>query len=295
MSQRCNICPRLCNVDRNKSTGFCRAKNNAVISKVMLHHFEEPPISGTKGSGAIFFASCTLKCVYCQNYEISTKCQGKEVDTKTLADLFKQLEDAGAHNINLVTPTHFTQQIIEALNLYHPRIPIIWNTSGFERPETIQKLKGYVDIFLTDFKYFSSEISNKYSLAPNYFETCSKACLEMRKIQPIDIFENGLMKQGLIIRHLNLPNQTKDSEKIIDWINDNLGNETYISLMSQYTPMGKANNYPEINRKIKPLEYKYLINKLNSLGFKNVFLQDFSSASKEFTPNFSDNKSEFNY
>ena len=149
MSKRCNICPRMCNVDREVSTGFCKAKNKAIVSKVMLHHFEEPPISGTNGSGAIFFSSCTLKCLYCQNYEISTECRGKEVSADSLANLFKQLEDCGAHNINLVTPTHFTNQIIEALNIYHPAIPIIWNTSGFEKEETIRKLKGYVDIFLT--------------------------------------------------------------------------------------------------------------------------------------------------
>ena len=295
MKQNCNICPRMCNVDRTISTGFCRSKNKAIVSKVMLHHFEEPPISGTQGSGAIFFSSCTLKCIYCQNYEISTECSGKEVSVETLADLFKQLENAGAHNINLVTPTHFTDQIIDALNVYHPQIPIIWNTSGFERTETIKRLNGYVDIFLSDFKYYSNELSENLSLAPTYFDECSKATLEMRNLQPEDIFENGLMKKGLIIRHLTLPNQTKDSEKIIDWIYTNLGNKTYLSLMSQYTPMGKVEKYPEMNRKIKPIEYKILTNKLNSLGFTNVFLQDFSSASDEFTPDFSEIKSDFKY
>lgn len=293
MKENCNICPRMCNVDRTKSTGFCKAKDKAIVSKVMLHHFEEPPISGTNGSGAIFFASCTLKCVYCQNYNISSECVGKEIDNKTLANLFKQLEDAGAHNINLVTPTHFTQQIIAALDIYHPNIPIIWNTSGYEKAETIKKLKGYVDVFLSDFKYASKELSSKYSMAPNYFEECSKATLEMRKLQPLDVFENGLIKKGLIIRHLSLPTETKDSEKIIDWIFNNLGTKTMLSLMSQYTPMGNANKYPNLNRKIKPIEYKVLVNKLKSLGFKNVFLQDFSSASDEFTPDFSEIKSDF--
>lgn len=295
MKNLCNICPRMCNVDRSESTGFCKAKNKPIISKVMLHHFEEPPISGSKGSGAIFFASCTLKCVYCQNFEISTDCQGKEVSIETLASLFKQLEDAGAHNINLVSPTHFTNQIIEALKIYRPKIPIIWNTSGFERAETIQKLKGFVDIFLTDIKYFSADLSKKFSLAPNYFEECSKATLEMRKNLPVDIFENGLITKGIIIRHLCLPHQTKDSEQIINWIFENLGNKTYISLMSQYTPMGHANQYPELSRKIKPIEYKILVNKLESLGFSNVFLQDYSSASDEFTPDFSENNDGFIY
>lgn len=295
MEKLCNICPRNCNIDRSKQIGFCKAHDKPIISKVMLHYFEEPPISGGNGSGAIFFSSCTLKCIYCQNYEISTECQGKEISINTLVSLFKQLENAGASNINLVTPTHFTEQIIEALKIYKPKIPIVWNTSGYEKAETIQKLAGFVDIFLTDFKYFSSDLSAKLSLAPNYFETCTRATLEMRKIQPKDVFENGLIKKGIIVRHLCLPNQTKDSEKIIDWIYENLGNETYLSLMSQYVPMGNANLFPEINRKIKPIEYKILINKLNKLGFKNVFLQDYSSASEEFTPDFQDKKQDFNY
>lgn len=293
MEKLCNICPRKCNVDREFSLGFCKAGTKPKISKVMLHHFEEPPISEKNGSGAIFFSSCTLKCVYCQNYNISTCSEGKEVSVSALASLFKQLESAGANNINLVTPTHYTEQIIEALKIYKPKIPIVWNTSGYESEETIKKLKDYVDIYLTDFKYFSSELSKKYSLAPNYFEECSKATIQMRKNQPEDIFENGLMKKGMIIRHLTLPGQTKDSEKVIDWIYESLGNETYLSLMSQYVPMGNAEKYPEINRKLKPVEYKILVNKLEKLGFKNVFLQDFSSASTEFTPDFETQDSDF--
>ena len=295
MEKLCNICPRTCNINRETSLGFCKANNLPKISNVMLHHFEEPPISGKNGSGAIFFSSCTLKCVYCQNFDISTRCEGKEVSIKTLASLFKQLEEAGANNINLVTPTHYTEQIIEALKIYRPNIPIVWNTSGYESAETIKKLKDYVDIYLSDFKYHSNELSKKFSLAPNYFEECSKATLEMRKNQPEDIFENGLMKKGLIIRHLCLPNQTKDSEKIIDWIHENLGNQTYLSLMSQYVPMGNAEKYPEINRKIKPVEYKILVNKLNKLEFKNVFLQDFSSATSDYTPDFSKQDKMFKY
>ena len=295
MENLCNICPRKCNVDRSKQTGFCKAGELPKISKVMLHHYEEPPISGSNGSGAIFFSSCTLKCIYCQNFDISTICEGKEVDIETLVSIFKQLEDAGANNINLVTPTHFTTQIISALDIYKPNIPIVWNTSGYESVETIKMLKDYVDIYLTDLKYFSSELSKKYSLAANYFDEASASLLEMRKNQPEDKFDNGLMKNGIIIRHLCLPNQIADSEKLLDWINENLGNKTYISLMSQYVPMGNAKKYPEINRKIKPLEYKILTNKLNKLGFKNVFLQDFSSASSEFTPDFSEDNSNFNY
>ena len=185
---------------------------------------------------------------------------------------------------------------IAKLNKYSIcEIPIIWNTSGYELPETIKKLNGYVDIFLTDFKYYDSSLSGKLSLASDYYEKCAAATLEMRKLQPKDIFENGLMKKGIIIRHLCLPGQTKDSEKIIDWIYENLGNQTYLSLMSQYVPMGKADLVPEINRKIKPLEYKILINKLQKLGFKNVFLQDYSSANTEFTPDFKNQDKKFIY
>ena len=295
MNNLCNICPRMCNVNREISVGFCGCGNLPIISKVMLHHFEEPPISGTNGSGAIFFGSCTLKCVYCQNYDISTECKGKPVSIETLASIFKQLESAGAHNINLVTPTHFTKQIIEALKIYKPKIPIVWNTSGFERAETIAMLKDYVDIFLADLKYFSDDLSSKFSLAPNYFESCSGAIMQMRKNLPDDIFENGLMKKGIIIRHLCLPNQTKDSEKIIDWIYDKLGNKTFVSLMSQYTPMGNASKFSELNRKLKPIEYKLLCNKLNKLGFANVFLQDLDSASEEYTPDFNDKNTDFIY
>ena len=299
MEKLCNICPRKCNINRETSVGFCKATNKPKISKVMLHYFEEPPISGMgindKGSGTIFFSSCTLKCIYCQNYEISTSCEGKEITTETLADLFKQLENAGANNINLVTPTHYTKEIIDALNIYRPNIPIVWNTSGYELPETIEMLKNYVDIYLTDFKYFSGDLSGKYSLTKDYFENCSKSILKMRENQPEDVFENGIMKKGIIVRHLVLPTCSSDSLNVIDWIYNNLGNKTCVSLMSQYVPMGNAEKYPEINQKIKPLEYKILANKLNSLGFTNVFLQDFSSASTEFTPDFAENKSNFTY
>lgn len=302
MKNLCNICPRNCGVDRTKKLGFCKASNNIKLSKVMLHYFEEPIISGEEhenakanGSGAVFFSNCTLKCVYCQNYEISSNGMGKEITPEKLANIFLQLEKAGANNINLVSPTHYTAQIIEALKIYKPNIPVVWNTSGYEKVETIKMLDGYVDIFLTDLKYFSSELSAKLSLAPNYFEECSKSILQMRKNQPEDVVENGLMKKGLIVRHLVLPNQTKDSKKIIDWINENLGKKTYVSLMSQYVPMANAKNISEINRKITPLEYKVLVNQLNKLGFSNAFVQDFSSAETIYTPDFSINDDSFDF
>ena len=302
MENLCNICPRNCGVNRDKTLGFCKASNKVKISKVMQHFFEEPIISGTEengtlknGSGTIFFSSCNLKCCYCQNYEISTEAEGKEVSAEGLADIFKQLESAGANNINLVTPTHYTLQILEALKIYKPKIPIVWNTSGYEKAETIKLLDGYVDIFLTDLKYYSSELSGRLSLAPNYHEEASKAILEMRKIMPTDIIQNGLMKKGLIIRHLALPGQTADSKNVIRWIYENLGNQTIISLMSQYVPMGNACLHTEINRKIKPLEYKVLVNQLNEYGFKNAFTQEFESAETIYTPDFKSKNDKFNY
>lgn len=295
MENLCEICPRDCRVNRSKNLGYCRSSEKVKISMVMLHHFEEPIISGENetdnGSGTIFFSNCSLKCCYCQNSEISADGLGKEITIQKLAEIFKELEKKGAYNINLVTPTHFTSQIIEALKIYKPNIPIVWNTSGYEKPETIKKLAGFVDVFLTDFKYFSPEIAEKYSRAKNYPEMCKASILEMRKIVPDDKIENGLMKSGLIVRHLVLPNQTNDSLNVIDWINNNLGNKTYFSLMAQYVPMAKAKDYPEINRKIKPIEYKVLIKKLNELNFTNAYLQDYDSANTTYTPNFASGKS----
>lgn len=302
MKNLCNICPRKCNVNRDKQLGFCNSSNNVKVSKVMLHYFEEPIISGedklskkSNGSGTIFFSNCSLKCCYCQNTEISACGEGKEISINALANLFKQLEEANANNINLVTPTHFTNQIIEALKIYKPNIPIVWNTSGYENEDTIKTLKNYVDVYLTDLKYYSSDISQKYSLAKNYFENASKSILQMRKNQPKDITEDGLIKKGIIIRHLVLPNQTNDSLNILDWIYQNLGNNTIISLMSQYVPMANAKKHLEINRKLKPLEYKILVNKLQKLGFKNCFIQDFDSAQECFTPNFKEKNDDFKY
>lgn len=299
MNNLCNMCPRKCNIDRKLPFGFCNSNNDIEISKVMLHFFEEPIISGegdnAKGSGAIFFSHCNLKCCYCQNYEISLGKSGKSITSDTLISIFKQLENAGANNINLVTPTHYSLQILETLKKYKPKIPVVWNSSGYEDPKIIKLLKDYVDIYLVDLKYYSPDISLKYSKAKNYFEFASKTILQMRKNQPTDIIENGLMKKGIIIRHLVLPNQTSDSINIIDWINENLGNKTYLSLMSQYVPMANAKDFSEINRKITPLEYKILIKKLENLRFINCFIQDFDSAKECFTPNFNENENIFKY
>lgn len=282
---KCELCPRKCGVNREENAGFCGVKT-LKVARVMLHMWEEPIISVGKGSGAIFFSGCNLKCLYCQNFEISHQAKGNEISPNGLAEIFKDLERRGAANINLVTPTHFADGIVEALEIYRPKIPIVWNTSGYEEVETIKKISKYVDVYLTDLKYFSSELSKNFSNAENYFEKASKAILEMRKAQPKDVVENGVMKKGLIVRHLVLPGCVKDSIKVLDWINENLGSETYLSLMNQYTPCYKASENELLKRKIKPLEYKVAQAHVLKLGFENGFFQEPQSASKKYIPKF---------
>lgn len=282
---KCELCPRKCGVKREENAGFCGVKT-LKVARVMLHMWEEPIISVGKGSGAIFFSGCNLKCLYCQNFEISHQAKGNEISPKDLAEIFKDLERRGAANINLVTPTHFAYEIVEALEIYRPKIPIVWNTSGYEEVETIKKISKYVDVYLTDLKYFSSELSKNFSNAENYFEKASKAILEMRKAQPKDVVENGVMKKGLIVRHLVLPGCVKDSIKVLDWIKENLGSETYLSLMNQYTPCYKASENELLKRKIKPLEYKVAQAHALKLGFENGFFQEPQSASKKYIPKF---------
>ena len=289
MESFCKSCPRHCKVNRKESVGFCGAKNFCQISKVMFHHWEEPVISGGEkdvGSGAIFFSHCNLKCVYCQNYEISHFDVGKTCIDAELAMIFRDLEQNGALNINLVTPTHYAQNIINALKIYRPKIPIVYNTGGYDSPEMLKKLKNYVDVYLTDFKYYDNALAEKYSSAPKYLENIKKCLKIMRENCPEDIVENGLMKKGIIVRHLILPNHTDDSIKVLDEIKNILGEKTYISLMSQYTPHGKACDFEEINRKLKPLEYKRVKNHLIKLGFINGFVQELESATEEFIPDF---------
>lgn len=281
---KCYLCPRKCGANRNLTSGFCGAKK-LKISKVMVHEWEEPVISGTKGSGAIFFTHCPLKCDFCQNYEISHLGNGKEITVYELAEIFKELESKDVHNINLVSGTQFVNEIIDAFKIYKPQIPVVWNSSGYENLETIEKLKPYIDIYLPDLKYFSNELSEKYSKTNSYFNIASQAILQMRKNAPEDVIENGIMKKGLIVRHLILPSHYDDSKKIFNWINNNLGNTTYISVMSQYIPCFKA-NYSPINRKITALEYKIVLKEIEKLNFVNGFYQELESASTDFIPNF---------
>ena len=283
---KCNLCPRKCGIDRNSVPGFCGVTNTIKIARAGLHFWEEPIISGKEGSGTIFFSGCNLKCVYCQNYDISTEAFGKEISVNRLAEIFKELEDKGANNINLVTPSHYAQQIVEALKIYRPNIPIVYNTSGYDSLEVLKIMDGWVDVYLTDLKYFSSELSKKYSKAEDYFKVATAAIKEMVRQQPNNVFEKDLLKKGVVIRHMVLPGCEKDSCKVLDWIKENLGAETLVSVMGQYTPYHNSKNYPEINRKLKPIEYKIVLNHFLKIGLTNGFSQDLDSASEEYIPPF---------
>lgn len=280
----CDICPRKCNIDRSKTAGFCGMTSTVKLAKADVFMWEEPCISGTNGSGAVFFSGCNLRCCFCQNFQISNQNFGKEISTQRLAQIFKELEDKGVHNINLVSPSHFVNQIIEALKIYKPNIPIVYNSNGYESVETIKKLKNYVDIYLVDLKFCSSELSQRYCKANNYFEVATSAIKEMISQKPKVIVQDGIMKQGVIIRHLVMPNQTADSLKVLQWIADNAKENCLVSLMCQYTPYFNAKNFPEINRKLKPIEYKIVLTRANELGLTNGYAQDMSSATEDFIP-----------
>ncbi len=282
----CNFCPRQCNVDRKEKLGYCKQTERLKLAKVMLHRYEEPIISGTRGSGAIFFSGCNLRCVFCQNYPISQGGKGKECTVDELINIFKYFEKIGAHNINLVSPTQFAYQIATALKIYKPKIPIVWNSNGYETSEMVEMLSGLVDIYLVDLKYSDNALALKYSRAKDYVENSHIAIMKMKEQQPVDIIENGLMKNGMIIRHLILPTHTSDSIKCLDFIAKNLGKDSIVSIMSQYEPRYDAKNYPEINRKIRPIEYKRVVNHALNLGLHNAYIQDLSSADSKYTPKF---------
>lgn len=289
MSENCKMCPRECNIPRNLSAGFCGQSDKIKISRAALHHWEEPCISGPGGSGAVFFSGCTLKCVYCQNYELSKNNFGEEISKERLAEIFLELEAQGADNINLVTPTHFARGIIDALEIVKNKlsIPVVYNTSGFEKTETIKMLKDYVDIYLTDVKYFNPDFALKYSGAENYPEIAFSALDEMIKQKELKFSSDGMIKQGVIIRHLVLPNLRKDSIEVLSEIKRRFGTESFIlSLMSQYTPNNNLKNFPELNRKITSFEYKSVVDYAVDLGFKYGFMQERCSAEKEYIPPF---------
>ena len=282
----CNACPRKCGVDRSKKHGFCGAGESFVVARAAKHFWEEPPISGTNGSGAVFFSGCNLRCVFCQNFEVSRAKCGKEITDERLTEIFDSLISEGAHNLNLVTATQYAERLSGILRAYHSPVPVVYNCGGYESLETLRRLEGLIDIYLPDLKFFDPERSLRYCGAADYFETASAAILEMRRQQPEDIFEDGLMKKGLIIRHLVLPKNVNQSRRIFEWIKENLGAKTYISLMAQYTPCGKLESFPELQRKITRREYEKAVCSLEDLGFENVFLQELDSAAEQFIPAF---------
>ena len=285
----CYSCPRKCGVERieNKfSKGFCGMPYNAVLARAALHFYEEPVISGENGSGAIFFSGCSMRCVYCQNYEISHNGFGKPVSKERFIEIIKELEGRGAHNINLVNPTHFVPFIRDVLSEYKPSIPVVYNTGGYDSVESLKSLEGLVDVYLPDLKYYDSEVALKYSKCADYFENASKAVLEMHRQTGESVIENSVIKKGLIIRHLVLPKNTDQSIKILNWIADNLPKSTYISLMSQYTPIREIGVFPELNRRIVTAEYQKVLDEFDRLGFENGFMQERNSAKEDFIPDF---------
>ena len=284
---KCRLCPRGCNADRTNERGYCGVPDEILLARASVHLWEEPPISGTKGSGTVFFSGCNLGCVYCQNYEISHEAKGRVISEERLGEIFRELVSKGVHNINLVNPTHYAHKIIRVLKKEKPTVPVVYNSSGYERVSTLKGLEGLVDVYLPDLKYISPDRSEKYSDAADYFDFASKALIEMKRQCPENIFDSsGIMQKGMIVRHLVLPQNTNQSIKILEWIRDNLGTDTLISLMSQYTPCGKADKYKELTRKITAREYEKVVSAAEEMGFKNIFTQDYASASENFIPDF---------
>lgn len=282
----CTLCPRMCGADRSKSAGFCGMEDKLRAARASLHHWEEPCISGTNGSGAVFFSGCVMRCIYCQNYQISAEGRGKDIDTSRLAEIFMELKRQGAHNISLVNPTHFVPQIIEALDMVGNEldIPVVYNTGGYERVETLRMLEGYVDIYLPDVKYYSEEAA-ALSSAPNYFDTAMSAVEEMLRQTGKPVFEGELLKRGTVVRHLVLPYLYRDSVEIIKRLGERFGGEILFSLMSQYTPFYKAKEHPHLNRRITTFEYSKALQAALEAGLEG-FMQERSSAKEEYTPEF---------
>ena len=279
---KCTLCPIKCGTDKTVKSGFCLTDSNVKIAKYYLHKFEEPVISGTNGSGTIFFCGCSLKCVFCQNYEVSRNLRGKTISIQELADIFKELEDMGAHNINLVNPTHYSDKIVQALLIYKPKIPIVYNTHGYERIEILEQIFDYIDVFLPDVKFFSPIISKRYTGRENYFEIASKAVEFMAK-KPLNFGEDGLIKSGTIVRHLVLPQGVSDSKNVLDWFTK-IKDNAFINVMSQYTPFGDIENFPELKRRVTDREYESVIDYAISKNITNMYWQKLVSADEKYIP-----------
>ena len=289
--EKCYICPHKCSANRKEGyNGICNANYNIKVALFSLHKFEEPCISGKNGSGTVFFSNCNLKCIYCQNYKISQEGKGEEITIEELAKKFIYLQTKGAHNINLVTPTMYTYHIIEAIKIARNKglkIPIIYNTNGYENIENIKRLNGYIDVYLPDLKYYDNEIAFKYSKIKDYFKIATGAIKEMyNQVGPPKFDSSGMIVKGLMIRHLILPNNIENSKKILEWIDKNIDKRVYISLMAQYFPTYKANESEDINRKLTSKEYKDIENFLFSLNIENGYIQDLEQNEEKYVPNF---------
>ncbi len=285
----CRLCPRQCGVNRNVSAGFCGEKSELFAARASLHLWEEPVVSGSQGSGTVFFRGCNLKCVYCQNYSIAHNKGGKPISSSRLAEIYIALQNKGAHNINLVTPTHFLPHVtssVAAARRIGLTIPIVYNTGGYERVEAVKTLKDTVDIYLTDFKYFTSETAEKYSHASDYFSFASDALDEMVSQNPKPVIENGLMKKGVIIRHLLLPGHLIESKLLLKYLFQKYGNSVFYSLMNQYTPVRQIEAYPNLNRTVTMREYNSLISYASRLGITNAFIQEGGTQKDSFIPAF---------
>ena len=287
--KQCTLCPRSCKADRTINPGFCGCGDKIKVALAALHCWEEPCISGTNGSGTVFFSGCQLKCCFCQNYKISAENFGKEISEERLSEIFLELQEKNAHNINLVSPTPYIPFIIKALDTVKDKlkIPVIFNSGGYEKVQTLKMLEGYVDVYLPDLKYMDSNMSKKYSSAEDYFEAASKAIEEMfRQTGKIVFDHNGIIQKGTIIRHLVLPKGRKDSINIIDWTDKKFqSGDIYLSLMSQYTPYNFIEDFPELNRRISTFEYNSVIEEAMKRNIKG-FMQEKSSAKEEYTPDF---------
>lgn len=289
--EKCKICPHNCGVNRlNGNIGRCKSNGNIKLAMASIHNFEEPCISGENGSGTVFFSNCNMNCVFCQNYKISQQGLGREISIKELAEIFIDEQNKNAENINLVTPTMYVYHIIEAIKIAKNKglkIPIVYNSNGYENVETIKKLDGYIDIYLPDLKYYDDDLAFKYSGVKNYFENATSAIKEMyNQVGSPVLDENGMMKKGLIIRHLVLPNNLQNSKDVLKWINDNIDKKVFVSVMAQYFPTNRAKEFPEINRKLTKEEYEEIENYLYSLDLDNGYIQELGEHEEEYVPDF---------
>ncbi|MDY3867830.1 MAG: radical SAM protein [Pyramidobacter sp.] len=288
--QSCDLCPRCCGADRTAGKrGWCGAGGSVRIALVSLHQWEEPCLTGTQGAGTVFFSGCTMKCVFCQNYNVSHCSQGLDVSTERLAEIFMEQQQRGAASLDLVTPTHYVPQIIEALTAARSAgfcLPVVYNTGGYERIETVEALRGFVDVYLPDMKYYDAELARRYSSAPDYFRHASAALEKMVEQVGPCVIKDGLMTRGVLVRHLVLPGCYRDSRKILDYLSSQFGSSIYISLMNQFTPMPQATGFRELNRRLTTYEYNKVIDHALELGLTNCFIQEGHTASDKFIPIF---------